>query len=176
MKAGKMDLQVVLFVAFDFDGVFTNNLVYVSQDGLETVRCHRSDGLGLQRLAEVDVDCMILSTEVNHVVGVRAAKMKIACRQGLDDKLMALDEERLRRGLAWEQVAYLGNDINDADCLKAVGLPVVVADAYDEVRPLARLILQRKGGEGAVRELCDLVWRAKRSPPPTSLEGTENTE
>lgn len=150
------------FVAFDFDGVFTDNMVCVSQEGIESVRCCRSDGLGLRRLDDVGVSCMILSTETNPVVGVRAAKLKIACRQGLEDKRAALDEERQMRGLAWDQIAYVGNDINDADCLRAVGLPVVVADAFDEVKPLAELVLSRNGGAGVVREFCDMIWRVKK--------------
>lgn len=167
-------LTNILFVGFDFDGVFTDNRVQVSQEGLESVRCCRSDGLGLQRLSEVGVECMIFFTEKNPVVSFRAQKMNIACRQDLNDKLFALDQERINRNLTWEQVAFLGNDINDADCLKTVGVPVVVADAYEEVKPLARLILSRKGGEGGVRELCDLIWMEKRRLPTISLKGAEN--
>ncbi len=161
MYNGLKNIRDISFVVFDFDGVFTNNKVYVSQNGIESVRCCRSDGLGLRRLDEVGVDCMILSTETNPIVAVRAEKLKIACRHGLEDKLAVLDEEREKRGLAWEQIAYLGNDINDADCLRAVGLPVVVADAFDEIIPLAKLFLKRNGGEGAVRELCDMIWHAR---------------
>ena len=62
-----------------------------------------------------------------------------------------------------ESVAYLGNDINDAACLGAVGLPVVPADAWPEVVPLARLVLSRAGGHGCVRELCDAIWNACRA-------------
>jgi len=153
----------ISFVAFDFDGVFTNNMVYVSQKGSESVRCCRSDGLGLRRLREMGVDSAILSTETNPVVNIRAAKLKIACRPGLENKWAALEEERILRGLSWEQVAFVGNDINDAECLQAVGLPVVVADAFDEVRSLARLVLKRKGGDGAVREFCDLLWDLKKN-------------
>lgn len=156
-----MNLENIKYVVFDFDGVFTDNMVYVSEQGGESVRCCRSDGLGLRRLHEAGVACMILSTETNPVVTARAAKLKIACRQGLVDKSAILDEERQQLGLEWEQVAYVGNDINDAGCLRAVGLPVVVADAFDEVKPLAKLVLTRKGGEGAVREFCDMIWRAK---------------
>ncbi len=156
-----MKINQIVFVVFDFDGVFTNNMVYVNQQGIESVRCCRSDGLGLRRLDEVGVSCMILSTETNPVVISRAEKLKVACRQGLEDKLTVLNEERERRGLSWEQVAYVGNDINDADCLRAVGLPVIVADALDEVKPLAKMVLTRKGGEGAVREFCDMIWQAK---------------
>jgi YrbI family 3-deoxy-D-manno-octulosonate 8-phosphate phosphatase len=153
----------IRFVVFDFDGVFTDNRVFVSQTGEESVACCRSDGFGLARLREAGIDCMIISSEVNPVSSVRAAKLKIACRQGVTDKLAALQEEVLRRNLTMAQTAFVGNDINDAACLKAVGLPVLVADAWDEVRPLAKLILTRRGGEGAVREFCDMVWARRTS-------------
>ena len=147
----------IRLVVFDFDGVFTDNRVFVSQAGEETVACCRSDGVGLARLKACGVDSLILSSEVNPVVSIRAEKMKIACRQGVVDKLVVLREEVERRNLRLDQTAYVGNDINDAECLRAVGLAVLVSDAWDEVRPLAKLILTRRGGEGAVREFCDRV-------------------
>ncbi len=162
LKKHPLPVANIRLVSFDFDGVFTDNGVHVSQEGVESVRCCRSDGLGLRRLDEVGVDSMILSTETNPVIGVRAKKMNIACRQGIEHKLAVLDEERRRRGLSWEQVAFVGNDINDAECLKKAGLPVVVADAYPEIKPFAKLVLNRKGGYGAVREFCDLIWEAQR--------------
>ena len=68
-----------------------------------------------------------------------------------------------RVGIPLEQVAYVGNDINDAECLRAVGLPVVPADAWPEVQPLAQWVLSRAGGAGCVREFCDAVWEAQRA-------------
>ena len=65
-------------------------------------------------------------------------------------------------GVALEETAYVGNDINDAECLRAVGVPVVPADAWPEVKPLARWVLSRAGGTGCVREFCDAVWEAQR--------------
>ena len=76
-------LVKVELVAFDFDGVFTDNSVYISQEGIESVRCSRSDGLGLDRLRQVNVQIVIISTEKNSVVSVRASKLKIRCIQGV---------------------------------------------------------------------------------------------
>jgi N-acetylneuraminate synthase/sialic acid synthase len=145
-------------VVFDFDGVFTDGAVYVGEDGHESVRCNRSDGLGLQRLAELGLDLLILSTETNPVVSARAAKLKVACLHGQRRKIEALKGHALERGLSLEQIAYVGNDINDSECLKAVGLPIVVHDAWPEVARLARLRTERPGGQGAVREICDLFF------------------
>jgi 3-deoxy-D-manno-octulosonate 8-phosphate phosphatase (KDO 8-P phosphatase) len=146
---------------FDFDGVFTDNNVWVDANGVESVRCCRADGFGLRRLEEVGVPALILSTEVAPVVTARAEKLGVDCVQGIEEKLAVLEEAAAARGVALEDTAYVGNDVNDAPCLEAVGLPVVPADAWPEVRGLARWVLSRNGGEGCVREFCDAVWHAR---------------
>jgi YrbI family 3-deoxy-D-manno-octulosonate 8-phosphate phosphatase len=155
-------LARIRLAVFDFDGVFTDNHVWVNERGEESVRCCRADGFGLQRLREVGVDAVILSTEAVPIAPVRAQKLDVPCRHGLADKLEALREEAERRGVSLGEVAYVGNDINDATCLEAVGLPVCPADAWPEAAGLARWTLGRRGGEGCVREFCDAVWEAKR--------------
>jgi YrbI family 3-deoxy-D-manno-octulosonate 8-phosphate phosphatase len=152
-------LERVRFVFFDFDGVFTDNRVWVNERGEETLAFSRSDGLGLRRLDEVGVQYLIVSMEQNPIVAARAQKLRADCVQGVADKLSVV-RERARGSL--DDVAFVGNDINDAECLREVGLPVVPADAWPEVLPLARWVLTRPGGAGCVRELCDAVWEAKR--------------
>jgi 3-deoxy-D-manno-octulosonate 8-phosphate phosphatase (KDO 8-P phosphatase) len=156
-------LERLRFAVFDFDGVFTDNRVWVNERGEEALAFSRSDGLGLRRLDEVGVPYLIVSLEVNPVVGARAEKLRAECVQGVEDKLPVLREHAGRRGVALEQTAYVGNDVNDAECLRAVGLPVVPADAWPEVKPLARWVLERPGGTGCVREFCDAVWQAQRA-------------
>lgn len=156
------DLSRIRFVVFDFDGVFTDNRVWTNEHGEESVACWRGDAHGLRRLEEVGVEHLIISTEVNLAVGARAKKIRAACIQGVEDKPPVLREEVERRGFTLEETAFLGNDVNDARCLEIVGLPVVPADAWPEVVPLAQLVLTRRGGYGCVRELCDAVWAAKR--------------
>jgi len=151
----------IRLVVFDFDGVFTDNNVWVDEEGRETIRCCRSDGFGLQRLRQAGIDTLILSAEPNPVVLRRAAKLKLRCINGAEDKLAVLKKEIKRLGFNLKEVAYVGNDINDAECLNAVGLPVVVADAWHEVKRLAKWILKRRGGEGAVREFCDEVVKCR---------------
>lgn len=153
------ELRTVRLVIFDFDGVFTDNRVWVTDTGDEAVACWRGDGIGLRRLDEVGVPYLIVSTEPNAVVARRAEKLKARCVHGVDDKLSVVHDEALALGLELAQVAYVGNDVNDAACLEAVGLPVVPADAWPEVAPLARWVLERRGGYGCVRELCDALWR-----------------
>ena len=147
----------IRMVAFDFDGVFTNNMVYVFEDGSEAVRCTRSDGIGLQKLREAGVETIIISTEANPVVSARARKLKIDCVQNCQDKRAVLEERTAKIGISLEQVAFVGNDINDLACLTSVGLPIVVKDAHPEVIPVARYQTRQPGGHGAVREVCDLI-------------------
>ena len=157
------DLEAIRFVVFDFDGVFSDNRVWTNDRGEESVACWRGDAFGLRRLEEAGVDHLILSMEVNEAVGARARKIRATCIQGIEDKPPVLREEAARRGVSLAETAYVGNDINDAGCLELVGLPVVPADAWPEVIPLARLVLDRTGGHGCARELCDMVWLAKRA-------------
>jgi 3-deoxy-D-manno-octulosonate 8-phosphate phosphatase (KDO 8-P phosphatase) len=155
-------LERVGFAVFDFDGVFTDNRVWVNERGEELLAFTRSDGLGLRRLDEVGVRYLIVSMEQNPIVGARAQKLRAECLQGVDDKLPVVREHAERLGVPLEDTAYVGNDINDADCLRAVGVPVVPADAWPEVKPLARWVLSRPGGAGCVREFCDAIWQAHR--------------
>ncbi len=156
-------LERVRFAVFDFDGVFTDNRVWVNERGEEALTFSRSDGLGLRRLDEVGVRSLIESMEENSIVGARARKLRVDCLQGIADKLAVLRERTAEAGLSLEETAFIGNDINDADCLRAVGCPVVPADAWPEVKPLARWVLSRSGGSGCVREFCDGVWEAQRT-------------
>jgi YrbI family 3-deoxy-D-manno-octulosonate 8-phosphate phosphatase len=160
MKELEPLLEDLRFVFFDFDGVFTDNRVWVNERGEETLAFSRSDGLGLRRLDEVGVQYLIVSMEQNPIVAARARKLNAACVQGVEDKLSVVRE---RAGDDLGDVAYVGNDINDAVCLSAVGLPVVPADAWPEVKTLAHWVLERPGGHGCVREFCDAVWEARRS-------------
>lgn len=153
------DLAAVRFVVFDFDGVFTDNHVYVAQDGTEVVRCWRGDGLGLRALARLGIGTAIVSTETNPVVTARSRKLGIECVQGCEDKLAAIDELGNRHGVSRSEMAFVGNDINDRSCLEVVRLPIVVRDAHDDVLPLARYRTAALGGRGAVREVCDLLSR-----------------
>jgi YrbI family 3-deoxy-D-manno-octulosonate 8-phosphate phosphatase len=142
-------------VVLDFDGVLTDNGVWVNEDGTESVRCDRSDGLGLAMLREAGVAVLVLSTEQNRVVAARCKKLQLAVEYGVRNKGARLSEILRERGTDPSQVIYLGNDVNDIGCMQLVGTAVVVADAHPQVAGLADVVLSRTGGHGAVRELCD---------------------
>jgi YrbI family 3-deoxy-D-manno-octulosonate 8-phosphate phosphatase len=152
-------IRRIRLIAFDFDGVFTDNMVYVLEDGSEAVRCSRSDGLGLQKLKNLGIDTVIISTEANPVVSARALKLKIDCIQDCQNKLDVLKNLVREKGLSLGKVAFVGNDINDLPCLECVALPIAVQDAYGDVVSTARFQTKRPGGHGAVREICDLFER-----------------
>lgn len=153
-------IRGIRLIAFDFDGVFTDDMVYVSQDGSEAVRCFRGDGIGLQKLVCLGVESVIISTETNPVVSVRAAKLKIRCIQGVGDKRAVLEEFAGERGFAMSEVAFVGNDINDLPALRCVGLPIIVKNAHPDVIEHAIYQTSCPGGHGAVREICDLFEKA----------------
>lgn len=144
-------------LAMDFDGVHTDNRVLVAQDGTESVWCNRSDGLGIELLRKSGVPVVVLSKERNPVVAARCAKLQIPCVQGVDDKVTALKEWAANAHVEASELVFLGNDINDLECLRWAGCAVAVNDSHPEVLRSAHLVLEAKGGQGAVRELCELI-------------------
>lgn len=161
------DLAPIRLLVLDFDGVMTDNRVAVHQDGTETVSCDRSDGLGLERLrGRGTVEVVVLSKEKNPVVAARCAKLGLTCFHGYDDKLPKLREVAAERGLTAAEVAYVGNDVNDVEALGWCGVGIAVADAYPEARAAAAFVTRHAGGQGAVREVCDLLLAASEDPKP----------
>ncbi len=160
-KLAGMELLVL-----DFDGTLTDNKVFVSQEGKESVRADRGDGLGLELLREnTDVDVLILSKETNPVTVARAEKLKIKCSYGIKNKEENFKDEVSSRGILFKNTCFVGNDLNDIECIKMAGIGIVVNDAYEQVKEVADYITSRKGGDGAVREVCELIMYAKKSHP-----------
>nr|WP_321182003.1 HAD hydrolase family protein [Microbacterium barkeri] len=144
-------------VVTDFDGVHTDNTAIVDADGGERVRVSREDGMGVSLLRRAGIPMLILSTEVNPVVRARADKLRVPVLHGIDDKESALRSWAEQNAVALADIAYLGNDVNDLPAMRIVGWPVAVADAHPLVREEARVVLTRRGGDGAVRELVERV-------------------
>lgn len=143
-------------VAFDFDGVFTDNRVLVTEGGKEAVFCWRGDGLGLTMIKSKGLCPLVISSEINPIVTLRCKKLGILCIQGCKDKLEVLRQQTKKLDISLKNVSFVGNDINDMDCLKEVGLPICVSNSHPKVLPLGKYITKAKGGFGAVREICDL--------------------
>jgi 3-deoxy-D-manno-octulosonate 8-phosphate phosphatase (KDO 8-P phosphatase) len=149
-------IQKIQLIAFDFDGVFTDNMVFTFEDGREAVQCSRAEGLGLQKLRVLGIDMLVISTEENPVVASRCRKLGLSCIHGCENKLAKLMEIAEQKQIPLERIAYVGNDINDIPCLIHAGFPVVVHDAHPDILRFARYRTTRPGGHGAVREICDM--------------------
>ena len=151
--------QKIDLIICDFDGVITDNRVWVDQDGRETVAAYRSDSVRVKDLRAIGIDVMILSSEPNRVVEARARKMGVEAIHGiaLHDKGRVMREVLEQKNINAENVIFIGNDINDLPCFEVAGWAVAVADAYPEVIRVADFVLSKPGGHGALRELSDLI-------------------
>ena len=152
----KIDLVIC-----DFDGVITDNRVWVDQDGRESVAAYRSDSIRIRELREQGIEVLILSSEVNRVVEARSGKMGVEAIHGIgiQEKGRVMREVLAQKNILLENVIYIGNDLNDLPCFEIAGWSVAVADAYPEVIRAADFVLSKAGGHGALRELCDLLLR-----------------
>jgi N-acylneuraminate cytidylyltransferase len=151
--------EKIELILLDFDGVVTDNRVWTDQDGKETVAAYRSDSILIKDLREKGIEIMILSSEVNSVVAARAKKMgvEVVHGMGLQDKGRVMREILEKKNIPAENVVFVGNDLNDLSCFEIAGWSVAVADAFPEVIQAADFVLSKRGGHGAVRELCELI-------------------
>ncbi|MEJ5240467.1 MAG: acylneuraminate cytidylyltransferase [Anaerolineales bacterium] len=152
----------VSMLVLDFDGVLTDNRVWTDSEGRELVASSRSDSLLLNELKARGVQILILSSEPNPVVQARARKLGLEAVHGVGIKEKGEVLRRLlgERGIPAEEVVYVGNDLNDLPCFEISGWAVAVADAWPEVRRAADYVLSHRGGQGAVRELCELLLQS----------------
>lgn len=158
----KNKLKNTRFVFLDFDGVLTDNKVFLDQTGKEMVCCDRSDTFGVKLLnKQANIFFMIISSEKNKVVAARAKKLGIPCRRGVNNKLSVLKRAALSKKIDLKHSIYIGNDINDLDCFQAVGLAIAVADSYPPIKKYTHLITASPGGNGALREICELLIMAQ---------------
>jgi len=156
-----IDFASIKAIAFDFDGVFTDNRVMINEKGEEAVFCNRSDGLGLLMLRKAGIHMIIISKEWNPVVLARAKKLSLDVIHKCDDKLPVLKEWMARIGTTVDNTIFMGNDINDLECMEYVKNPVAPSDALPKVLACAALVTQKPGGKGAIRELADAILIAQ---------------
>ncbi|HYN38679.1 MAG TPA: HAD hydrolase family protein, partial [Rhodospirillales bacterium] len=157
-------LRGVRLLVLDFDGVMTDNRVLVLEDGREAVLCSRGDGMGIGMLKAAGVPVAVLSKEINPVVGARCRKLGIPHLQGIEDKLSELRRMAAEHRLELAEIAYMGNDVNDLECMAAAGVAIAPADAHPQALRAAGLVTAALGGFGAVREVCDLLIEARAEP------------
>ena len=150
--------EKVSLLVMDFDGVMTDDRVWVDADGREMVAANRGDGLGLERLRQLtNIQAMVISKETDKVVTARCKKLDLPLVQGVEDKPHILAKLLNQHDVPASEVVYIGNDLNDLPCFEMVGYAVVPSNALPEMRRNADLVLSKSGGFGAIRELCDIL-------------------
>jgi YrbI family 3-deoxy-D-manno-octulosonate 8-phosphate phosphatase len=154
MKLGRRDIDAILF---DFDGVLTDNRVWVFQDGREAVACSRADGLAFDWFRAASLPVWIVSTERNEVVTRRAQKLKVPALQAVTDKAVALRTLAEEQNFALDRLIFVGNDVNDLPAMRLVGYPIAVADAHQAVLDIAAYRLATRGGQGVAREIAETI-------------------
>ena len=154
---GKIDLKNIKLIVYDFDGVMTDNKVYLDQHGIEMVQVNRADGLGVAELKKLKIKQIIISTEKNPIVSTRAIKLGIPCLQGVDNKMDLLANYCKKNNIDLQNVAYVGNDINDKEAMEIAGTTFCPIDAHESIKVISNYVMKTKGGDGVVRELMDLL-------------------
>ncbi|WP_447973259.1 KdsC family phosphatase [Nitrospira sp. Kam-Ns4a] len=159
-------LRRVRLFATDVDGVLTDAGMYYAESGDEWKKFNTRDGMGIKLLQQAGLVTALVTMEETKLVARRAEKLAIPeVHQGIRDKLGALRAMAARHGLTLDEVAYMGDDINDLEALRAVGFAAAPADAVPAVRKAVHYLCRRRGGEGAVREVADLILAAQAGKP-----------
>ncbi len=157
-RANKIKLMIT-----DVDGVLTDNGVYYSGNGEELKRFSFRDGMGVERLRKIaSIETGIITREDSLPVSKRAEKLKIKeLHMGVQDKALRLQEIMERIQISKEEIAYIGDDINDEEIMQQVGLCACPADAMSFARRVAHYVCTTNGGHGAFREFAELIINSK---------------
>jgi len=154
----KKKLQSIKILFSDFDGVFTNNKVIVSEQGLESVICSRADGIGVEILKQHKIEVIVISSEINNVVMQRSKKLKIKAYNNVKNKGDLITKISKQKKIDLSNVGFIGNDINDLSALNLVGLPLIVKDSDLSLIKNNKFIkLNINGGEGVIRYIANLI-------------------
>jgi len=153
----------ISLIVYDFDGVMTDNRVIVDQNGIESVRVTRADGLGARMIMKLNITQIILSTETNPVVDARAKKLSIDAITGVDNKAEKLMEYCAERKIPLENVMYVGNDLNDLDVMRISGYAISPSDAHPKIKKIAHFVTRARGGEGVVKEIAEALTALKKA-------------
>lgn len=161
-RARKKVLQNIRLVATDVDGVLTDGGMYIGESGEELKKFNTRDGMGLKLLQQAGIITAFITQEKTRIVAARGAKLKVPeIHQGIMNKLAMVEQLVKKYGLSLDQVAYIGDDINDLSTLQAVGFSATPADGMPVVKKEVDHICRLKGGEGAVREVADMILAAQ---------------
>jgi len=151
-KLRNTKLPKILFT--DFDGCLTDDRVWLNQDGEEFVVANRKDGLAVKRLKKLGIQVVIASTETNKVVLARGNKMGVEVLQGLADKAEEIEQYLNQKNLTWNDIWYIGNDVNDLGAIERANLSLCPSDAVKKVRKTVDIVLKTNGGRGILSEIA----------------------
>jgi YrbI family 3-deoxy-D-manno-octulosonate 8-phosphate phosphatase len=155
-------LKGIRLFATDVDGVLTDAGMYYSESGDEWKKFNTRDGMGIKLLQKAGLITAIVTQERTRLVARRAEKLAIPeLHQGVMDKLSVIQDMATRHGISLQQVAYIGDDVNDIEALQAVGFSAAPADGIPQVLKIVGYVCREKGGEGAVRELAEMILRSR---------------
>ena len=155
-------LNHIRLFATDVDGVLTDAGMYYSESGEELKKFNTRDGMGIKLLQKAGLITAFVTQERTKLVARRGEKLMIPeVHQGVMDKLSVVREMAERHGLSMDQVAYMGDDINDLSTLQAVGFSATPADGLPQVLAAVDYVCTKKGGEGAVREIVEMILQAQ---------------
>ena len=159
-------LAAVRLLSLGVDGVQTDGGVYVDDAGMVSRRFHVHDGVGIQRVMGAGIQVVIMSAGRSGSIEHRAERLGVKyVYTAVRDKLAILRDLAQDLEIPMEHVAHVGDDLNDLALLRAVGCPLTVPGAMAENRAVARYVTERRGGDGAVREICDLILAARDQVP-----------
>ncbi|QOR68975.1 HAD hydrolase family protein [Cytobacillus suaedae] len=152
------DLSKIKMLIMDVDGTLTDGKIYVGENGEVFKAFNVKDGYRLINIKKYNITPVIITGKKSDILANRARELRIEeVHQGVEDKLVVLDEILNRYELGYESVAYIGDDVNDIDCMKVCYFTACPADAINEVMDQVDYVCQKSGGNGAVRELIDLI-------------------
>ena len=157
----KQKISLIKLFVMDFDGVLTDNYVGTNSKGEEIVICSKLDSLGLSNLKKLKINLKILTSERNESVQMRARKLDINCIQTQSNKGEIILKIANKLNIKLENILYMGNDLNDFSARSSCSLFFSPNDAISEIHDISDYITEASGGQGAVREVCDLICKIK---------------
>lgn len=162
-KVSAKKISKIKLLLTDVDGVLTDGGMYYTEEGLVMKKFNVKDGMGVYLLQQKGIETGIISTDNSPILKARGKRLKLSiCYDSILDKKAKLDEICKERNLSYDEVAFIGDDVNDCEILNKVGFSAAPSDAVDAVISIVDYVCSKKGGEGAFREIAELILKHKK--------------
>jgi len=157
-------MRSIKLLICDIDGVFSDGRIYLGNNGEELKAFHTKDGYGIKALGASGVDVAVITGRTSNIVATRMSALNVKyIVQGEENKLPALKQMAEKLNLSLDEIAYIGDDMPDHECINYVGLGIAVQDAHPSILSIANYTTFNRGGFGAVREICDLIMLSQNT-------------